>query len=428
MDNGIARGQTFLDSIAEKKATGTPRKAVASAKAPAMPEHQAPQEKRTERDSEGGITHAWLRDPEAGRKNRTASRLIVRIASSVKPEAVRWLWPGKIAIGKLTLIAGDPGLGKSMITASLAAHVTSGRPWPGGGTCPPQGDVLFISAEDDPADTIRPRLDAAGADPERVHIVTGVECPNDRGGTDRRLLSLRKDPEAIAAAVRSMQACRLIIVDPVSAYLDGADSHNNAEVRALLAVLSDLAREIGAAIVVVTHLNKGSGGSALYRSTGSLAFVAAARAAWLVARDKADKDRRLFLPLKNNLGPDSSGLAYRIQEKDGVPFVEWENEPVVISADDALGRPEDTDHESTLADAGEEWLRGILALGPVASAEIKKHATDAGFTWTTIRRAQAAIGIKPRRIGGTAAEGKWVWCLPEGQESDQMALLDEPGA
>lgn len=367
-------------------------------------------------------THAWLRDPKAGGKIHTESRLIVRKASSVEAELVKWLWHGKIAIGKLTLIAGDPGLGKSMITASLAAHVSTGRPWPDGGSCP-LGDILFISAEDDPADTIRPRLDAAEADPERVHIVTGVESDNAEGGKDRRLLSLRKDPAAIAGAVRSMQACRLIIVDPVSAYLDGADSHNNAEVRALLAVLSDLAREIGAAIVVVTHLNKGTGGSALYRSTGSLAFVAAARAAWLVARDKADKDRRLFLPLKNNLGPDSSGMAYRIQEKDGVPFVDWESAPVVISADDALGRPDNPDHETTLIKEAEEWLREILALGQVACKDIQKHAKESGFSWRTIRRAQAEIGINPKRTGGAGAKGLWVWALPEGQESDQMPLI-----
>lgn len=310
-----------------------------------------------------------------------------------------------------------------MLTASLAAHVSTGRVWPAGGGACPIGDTLFVSAEDDPADTIRPRLDAAGADPRRVHIVAGVESIDTRGNPERRLLSLKRDLAAIVEAVRSLSSCRLIVIDPVSAYMDGADSHNNAEVRGLLAPLSDLAREIGAAIVAVTHLNKGAGGSALYRATGSLAFVAAARAAFLVTRDKGDPDRRLFLPLKNNLANDANGMAYAILETKGVPFVAWEDAPVSISADDALGRPEEADHENTLADAAEEWLREVLACGPVKSDDVKQHAKDAGYSWSTIRRAQAAIGIKPKRTGGAGAEGRWTWSLPEGEESNQMPLM-----
>lgn len=361
----------------------------------------------------------WQRSRPA---HRGASSLVIRRASDVKPEPINWLWPGKIAIGKLTLIAGDPGLGKSMLTVNLAAHVSTGLDWPArGGSCP-LGDVLFVSAEDDPADTIRPRLDAAKADPARIHIVAGVESLNSNGEPERRLLSLRKDLVAVAAAVRGLDACRLIVVDPVSAYLDGADSHNNSEVRGLLAPLSELAREVGAAMVAVTHLNKGSGASALYRTTGSLAFVAAARAAWLVTRDKINQDRRLFLPLKNNLGPDTTGMSYSIKDTAGVPFVQWDDEPVSISADDALGKPEDEDHESTLAEDAAEWLREVLAGGPVPAKEVMTHGSNAGYSAATIRRAQASIGIKPKRLGGAAGDGKWVWSLPEGKEGHQMSL------
>ena len=361
----------------------------------------------------------------AGQRSEPYSRLKLIKASSVQPEPIRWLMKSRIALGKLTLIAGDPGLGKSMLTANFAAHVSRGKDWPAGlGSCP-QGDVLFVSAEDDPADTIRPRLDAAGADVERVHIVAGVQSLNSRGDIENRLLSLRKDLDAIVEAVVSLECCRLIVIDPVSAYLDGADSHNNAEVRGLLAPLSELAGKVGAAMVAVTHLNKGTGGSALYRATGSLAFVAAARAAFLVTKDKTQEGRRLFLPLKNNLGPDSSGLSYCIEEKDGVPFVAWDNELVSVSADDALGRPEETDHECTLADDAGEWLRDILALGPVPSDDVKTAASSAGYSWATIRRAQASIGIKPKRSGGAGAKGEWVWGLPAGEESDQLPL---PGA
>ena len=350
------------------------------------------------------------------------SSLVLLRASDVQPEAIKWLWRGKIARNKVCLITGDPGTGKSMLTVNLAAHVSRGRNWPAGGGDCPLGDVLFVSAEDDPADTIRPRLDAAGADASRIHIVAGVESFSSRGTPEHRMMSLKEDIDAIVTAVRSLNACRLIVIDPVSAYLDGADSHNNAEVRGLLAPLSELAREVGAAIVVVSHLNKGTGGSALYRTQGSLAFVAAARSAWLVTRDKVDKEKRLFLPLKNNLAPDTTGMSYYIRETAGVPFIQWGDEPIVISADDALGKPDDGDHETTLAEDAVEWLRDVLAGGPLPAKEVQAHGKNAGYSTATLRRAQAAIGIKPKRIGGAADDGKWVWSLPEGEEGSQLSL------
>lgn len=369
----------------------------------------------------GGI---WL----GGEPEKKRTILMTTRASQIEPEPIRWLWKHRIALGKLTLIAGDPGLGKSMLTANLAAHVSKGMSWPAdGGECP-LGDVLFVSAEDDPADTIRPRLDAAGADPERVHIVTGVQVLNRESDVqEKRLLSLRKDIDAILLAVAAMDNCRLIIIDPISAYLDGSDSHNNAEIRGMLAPLSDMASRVGAAMVCVTHLNKGGGGQALHRATGSMAFVAAARAAYLVARDKTEASKRLFLPMKNNLGPDGSGLAYSIQEQNGVPFIAWQNETIDISADEALGRVEETDHEGKLADMASEWLRDALDLGAVSSKDLKHQANLAGYSWATIRRAQADLGIKPKRVGGAGASGEWVWELPEAMRSNQMTLTEDAG-
>jgi hypothetical protein len=368
-------------------------------------------------------------DRGAGARPSSRAHLKVTRASDVTPQLIRWLWPGKIALGKPTLVAGDPGLGKSMLTVNLAAHVSTAMDWPAAGGRCPQGDVLFISAEDDAADTIRPRLDAAGADPKRVHLVGGVVSLNADGGPEQRLLSLRRDVELVREAAMALPELRLIVVDPVSAYLDGADSHCNAEVRGLIAPLSELAGFLGAAIVFVTHLNKGgSGGSALYRATGSLAFVAAARAAYLVSKDKADPGVRLFLPLKNNLGPDMTGLSYRIDELNGVPFVKWDTEPVTTTADDALGRNDKGDDcESTLAADAADWLRDVLSLAPVPSDDVKKHAKAAGYSWATIRRAQAALGVKPQRVGGAGGAGAWRWVLPDEQQPAQMTLGD-PGA
>lgn len=403
---------TDFNDLHTAEGAGAVRKVIADAAASAVSPHDfTPEQQRYVNRS-------------TGQRPSSRGHLKVTRASDVTPQPIRWLWPGKIALGKPTLIAGDPGLGKSMLTVSLAAHVSTGRDWPAiGGRCP-QGDVLFVSAEDDPADTIRPRLDAAGANPRRVHLVGGVVSLNAAGDPEQRLLSLRRDIEPVREAALALPELRLIVVDPVSAYLDGADSHNNAEVRGLIAPLSELASSLDAAVVFVTHLNKGgSGGSALYRATGSLAFVAAARAAFLVSKDKADPARRLFLPLKNNLGPDMSGMSYRIEELDGVPFVKWDAEPITVTADDALGRDDNADDcESTLAADAADWLRDVLSLGPVASDDIKKHAKAAGYSWATIRRAQAACGVKPQRVGGVGGAGSWRWTLPDEQRPAQMTL------
>lgn len=354
-------------------------------------------------------------------ERRDITRLVTIAASSVMPQAIQWFWPGRIALGKLTLIAGDPGLGKSMLTANLAAHCSRGKLFPDGGACP-LGDTLFASAEDDAADTIRPRLDAAGADVARVHIVQGIESFDMRGHQERRLLSLRHDVEAIGEAARALPRCRLIVIDPVSAYLGGLDGHNNAEVRALLAPLSELASDVGAAIVAVTHLNKGSGGQALYRATGSLAFVAAARAAWAVARDKTDPERRLFLPMKNNIGKDTSGLSYRIAESGGVPHVVWDVGRVTTSVDEALATPEVFGHEASLVDEAVDWLRDVLTQASMSAKQIIAAANDGpGFKQRTLEAAKAQLGVKSRKVGA-GKESCWVWELPVHERTDQAAL------
>ncbi len=144
-------------------------------------------------------------------------------ASGIDPQPIRWLWEQRFALGKLNLIAGDPGLGKSILTLDMTARITRGATWPVDGTSAPQGSVLIVSAEDDPADTIIPRLIAAGADLALVRIAEqvidyGTEIPIERE------LSLDRDLELLAAQIPD--DCRLVIVDPISAYLGNTDSHN----------------------------------------------------------------------------------------------------------------------------------------------------------------------------------------------------------
>lgn len=357
-----------------------------------------------------GIAAARPAEPET--RHRAAT---VRV-SDIEPQPIRWLWPGRIARGKVSLIAGDPGLGKSLVTLAMAAVVTRGGRWPVDGGHAPQGDVILLSAEDDVADTIRPRLEAAGADVRRIYAITMVRDVDPATGTEvPRTFSLRRDIPVLGELITRYPEAKLVVIDPITAYTDGTDTHRNADVRGLLAPLAELAQRTGVAVVCVTHLNKAGGQSAIYRTTGSLAFVAAARSAMLVTRDPDDPARRLLLSAKNNLAPDSAGLAYRVGVAEtGAPRVEWEAEPVTITADEALSALDaqrvSGEDRSALGDAM-DWLRELLAEGPVPAQQVRREAEDAGYAWATIRRAQERLGVEICRQG-FGREGTWVWALP----------------
>jgi hypothetical protein len=327
--------------------------------------------------------------------------------ADVTPEPINWLWPGRIACGKVSMVAGDPGLGKSLVTLDIAARVTQGKRWPVDNTPCPVGDVVLLSAEDDAADTIRPRLDAVGANVRRVHLLQAVYAVSDDGNITMRSFSLRRDLNALDKVLTDKPDCALVIVDPISAYLDGTDSHNNADVRALLAPLGEIAARHKVAVVCVAHLNKGGQQNAMYRVTGSLAFVAAARSVLAVTKDQADPARRLVLPVKNNLGADTLGLAYRIHPVNGLPVVEWEPEPVSVSIEEALA-PTDTNEERSVTDEAVDWLRGLLGDGPMKASDVQKEARQAGISDKALRRARKRLGIKPKK---RQFSGGWEWAL-----------------
>lgn len=352
-------------------------------------------------------------------EEKRSSRLgaITICMADVHPEPIKWLWPGRIALGKLTLIAGDPGLGKSLITSTFAAAVSKGYTWPLTDSVSPMGSVVLLSAEDDPADTIRPRLDAADADCTRIHIIEAIREKDENDDMIKeRMFSLEKDIKVLAGLLPTLPDCRLLIIDPISAYLGGTDSYNNSEVRGLLAPLAKLAADYAVAVVLVQHLNKSSGGGAMYRSMGSIAFVAAARAAYVVTKDRENPLRRLVMPVKNNLAKDVTGLAYSVIEaKNGQPVIAWEKDPVTITADEALV-PSDSYEEKTHIEWAVEILKLILAEGPKSAAEVKKEATQAGLTDKTLRRAREKLGIKPRKRDFKSG---WMWSLPHHEDAQE---------
>lgn len=342
--------------------------------------------------------------------------VLTRLAD-ITPQPISWLWPGRIALGKLTLITGDPGLGKSLLTATMAATVSKGYVWPLESVAAPIGDVILLSAEDDPADTIRPRLDAAEADCSRVHILQAVRAVDTDGKPAERMFSLKRDIAVLEALLPTLPDCRVLFIDPISAYLEGADSHNNTDVRGLLAPLAKLAADHGVAIVMVQHLNKNSGGSAMYRSMGSVAFVAASRAAYIVTKDQNDPERRLVMPIKNNLAKDSTGLAYSVRTADNeAPVIAWETEPVTMTADEAL-TPSDTDEDKSETDWAVGFLENELAGGSKTAKEINTEAKAAGIKEKALRRARTRLGVIPKKSGFNTG---WIWTLPGHEDAQEV--------
>lgn len=362
----------------------------------------------------------WHTDPNAP---KPPSHVWLTRLSVVKSRPVRWLWPDRIPMGKVTLLVGDPGRGKSLMALDMAARVTTGASWPDQEpptTGDPLGSAILLSAEDDTADTVRPRLEAAGGDPARVVVLRSVRRPGAEGD---QMFSLAKDVEVLDACIRELCDVRLVVLDPVSAYLTGANANGNTDMREVLAPVRGLAERTGVAVVAISHLTKNTDAAALYRAMGSMAIVAAARAVWAVGPDRQAAGRLLFLPLKCNLAAGATGLAYRIvpsAHDPAVPVLAWEPGPVALSAEEVL------DARSGAASRREKaalWLESVLANGPAPAAEVERQAKEVGISSITLRRARRDIGVETFRSGFAAG---CLWRLPW-QEQAPATEVSTPG-
>jgi hypothetical protein len=328
------------------------------------------------------------------------------LLSTVRPERVEWLWPGRIPLGKLTILDGDPGLGKSVLSLDLAARMSRGLPMPDDAPGR-QGGVVLLSAEDGLEDTIVPRLEAAGADRSRILALESVGM-----GTDRHLPSLPEDIIHIIAAIARVHAL-LVVVDPIMAYLDGkVNAHRDQDCRRALHPLAAMAQKYGVAVVVVRHLNKATGGSAIYRGGGSIGIIGAARSGLLVAKDPDNPDRRILASTKCNLAKLPPSLAYDLSTADnGALRIGWMGASP-HSAESLLAAPRDDEDRDAIQDA-QEVLRSILEGGSRPAAEIKKEARKAGVSERTLSRAKTILGVRSKRIGFSKS-GEWYWELPIG--------------
>lgn len=328
------------------------------------------------------------------------------LLSEVRPEAVSWLWYARIPLGKVTLLDGDPGLGKSTLALDLAARVTTGLPMPGDGDAQRESaGVVILTAEDGLADTIRPRLDAADADTSRVVALDKVFPPEDPDG---RLPSLPGDVPDLRRAIARVGAV-LVIVDPLMAFLSPeTNSYRDQDVRHALNPLVRAAEETGAAVLVIRHLNKSTGANPLYRGGGSIAFIGGARSGLLVARDPDDETRRVLASTKCNLAPQPESLAFHIEEAHaGASMVVWDGASP-HGAGQLLAEPADSAERGALAEA-KEIVADILAGGPVPSNELRRRVMAEGVSEHTFRRARQALDCATRNDPN---RGCWMTALP----------------
>lgn len=347
--------------------------------------------------------------------------------ADVQPERVTWGWTGRLPLGKLAVLDGDPGGGKSTMAVDLAARITTGSPMPDGDRAlEGPRDVVYLSAEDGVADTLRPRLDAAGGDPSRFHVLFEIPETDDDGRTTWRPPRIPKDCGHLEALVTRTRAV-LVVVDVLAAYLDVRDGNADGDVRRALHPLAGLAERSGACVLVIRHLRK-SRGSAIYAGGGSIGVIGAARAGLLAAADPADETgaTRVLAVTKSNLAAMPSALAYRLVDspEDGCARVQWDG-PTTHKADDLLA-VHDADDAEEGTDA-RHALAEILADGPVWVKDAIDQMASAGFSKDQAKRAKGKLKARSVKVGrpGDASSG-WKWELPRAHEGSEGSGTQTP--
>ena len=336
--------------------------------------------------------------------------------TDIAEERVTWLWPLRVPLGAVTLIAGQPGLGKSQVSLALAARLTRGELQCGRGT------AIIGTAEDHRAAVIRPRLRAAQAELDAIFDIR-VTRLNEEASEEGLVLPI--DVGELEASIEETQA-RLVILDPLVSFLDGSvDSWKDASVRQALSPLAGVAERQGCAILGVVHVNKGLSGDPFQRIGGSVGFQGAPRSVLVLGRDPDDPNRRVLIHSKSNYGREAPSLLFEIEQillpaADGAPQIETSRVVEIgetdHTAESVLG-PALGDEERAGVDEAEQFLRDVLADGPVDAAQVKRDAKAAGISDRTLDRAKGALGIRMpdcvKRVGGVGERGHWTWELPK---------------
>ncbi len=342
------------------------------------------------------------------RAERSLPAVEVTPFSSIEARPVDWLWRHRIPAGTLTLIEGAPGIGKSTVIFDLAARVSRGQAFPDGAPTP-GGDVLVVGPEDAAATVLRPRLDAAGADVTRVHLVE-LRAPD--GGSEPLLLP--RDVERLREAIEHCEAPRLIYLDALNDLLTGARINDDGEVRSALRPLVRLAEDTGVAVVATRHFGKSGNRHAGMAGLGSVAFGAVARSILQVYRDD-DTGLLLLAGAKSNLGPPPATLAFSLVStgEDSPPRIEWHGVDERSAHDLQRAYRDDGTAGAESGTAGAlaeatDWLSDVLANGPISKKELLRLARDEGIKPATLGRARDRLEVMVTRSGFPSAS---VWQL-----------------
>jgi putative DNA primase/helicase len=324
--------------------------------------------------------------------------LRVRVASQLEPRELAWFWTAWLGEGKLAMLDGDPGLGKSLVTLDLCARLSTGNLMPDGSPGPGTHNSLVLNAEDGAEDTINQRLSAMGADRDRVFV---VDRPESDWADSVRLPS---QCEALDQAVAQHQA-RLVVLDPIVAFLEpGILTSCDQSVRRALGPLHRIAALHRCSFLLVRHLNKEKSTRACYRGGGSIGFQGVCRSSWLLGRDPQEVGGLVLAQVKNNLAPLQSSLALRVAQPETAGVGEagrtliWGG-PSSWSADQLLAGPPSRGPRAVETDRACRFLEKLLEDGPKSTTEIWEQAKAEGLSERTLRRAKELLRLRSQRAG-----------------------------
>jgi RecA-family ATPase len=326
--------------------------------------------------------------------------------ADVTPQKVEWLWRDRIPLGALTIVEGIEGEGKSTLLCAIAAAITLGYGLPGAEKSEP-APVLWLSAEDDLARVLKPRLMAAGAVCERVYAVGEPFTLDDRGILALRELIAQRKP-------------RLVVIDPLFAFTRG-DANKGSDSRSLTNALKTIAEQFNVAMVLVRHVGKSKGfGDPRAAGLYSIEWRAAARCVLLAGSDPDIPQSRALIQTKNNFGPPADSIGYVIESNvlspSGARF-SWTGKSE-LTARRILSAADDEEERSGRREA-EDFLREALAQGEKPAKDVQKDARTLGITEITINRTKRALGIKSKKLGGHfGSKGEWYWSLPVEDDQD----------
>ncbi len=349
-------------------------------------------------------------------------QLVTRLSADVEEEQLVWLWWNRFLIGHVNILAGDPGLGKSLLAVDAAARVSTGRSWPDGTPCQ-KGRVVYATTEDAFASVVKPRLTAADADHNQVTFVEGVSDDHGEGSLflDEHMALL----DDLMAAQEGQ--VRLLVLDTLQSFVGSeTNTSNNASSRRIMTPLKRLAEKHKVAVLCLEHLTKGTTQrNATYRVQGSIAFTGAARSVWIVVKDQQDPSRRIVQAGKCNLSPDGEGLglAYTIAGEVGRPYIVWGETDIRTPLTELMDENQDSgsggDDARTEFASAVQWLRENLT-EPTKAAVMEEGFRMEGFSKTTMKRAKAHLLVTSQRT----AEG-WLW-MPSPQVSIGSEVIADP--